>query len=350
MRGYPLPGKDYNTRSLAILRQIVETFLDSGQPVGSTTIAKEGLFSLSPASIRNVMAELEEAGLLYAPHTSAGRLPTEQGLRLFVDGLLEMGNLTKEEQQKIKARCKPKGLGPSAVLEEATNILSGLSHCAGVVSVPKQTSPLKHMEFVNLGNLRGLAILVFQDGSVENRVIGIPAGLPPSALVRAANYLNARIEGKTLEQAKTLITRELKAEQRELDTLTKQIISEGLATWSGAEAAPDTLIVRGRSNLLEDETVAQNLERIRQLFNDLEQKKDLLSLLETAKEGEGVRIFIGAENKLFSLTGSSLIVSPYKNETGKIVGAIGVIGPTRLNYARIIPLVDYTAQVISRLI
>ena len=342
--------EDYNARSLAVLRRIVETFLDSGQPVGSTTIAKEGLFTLSPASIRNVMAELEDAGLLYSPHTSAGRLPTEQGLRLFVDGLLEMGNLTKEEQQKINAQCKPKGIGPGTVLEDATNILSGLSHCAGVVSVPKQTSALRHIEFVNLGNLRGLAILVFKDGSVENRVIGIPAGLPPSALTKAANYMNARIEGKTLAQANTLIKAELKAEQRELDGLTKQIIAEGLATWSGAEEAPETLIVRGRANLLEDENVAHNLERVRQLFDDLEHKKDLLSLLETAKDGEGVRIFIGAENKLFSLSGSSLIVSPYKNDTGKIVGAIGVIGPTRLNYARIIPLVDYTAQVISRLI
>jgi len=346
----PLPKADHNTRSLAILRRIVESYLDSGQPVGSTTIAREGLFSLSPASIRNVMAELEDAGLLYSPHTSAGRLPTEQGLRLFVDGLLEMGNLTKEEQQTITTQCKTRGLGSGAVLEEATNLLSGLSHCAGVVSVPKQAAPLKHIEFVNLGNLRGLAILVFQDGNVENRVIGIPAGLPPSALTRAANYMNARIEGKTLEEARSLIRKELKAGQRELDQLTKQIISEGLATWSGGEAAQDTLIVRGRANLLEDEAVVQNLDRVRQLFEDLEQKKDLLSLLETAKEGEGVRIFIGAENKLFSLTGSSLIVSPYTNEGGRIVGAIGVIGPTRLNYARIIPLVDYTAQVISRLI
>ncbi len=342
--------EDHNARSLGILRQIVETFLDSGAPVGSITLAREGLFKLSPASIRNIMAELEAAGFLYAPHTSAGRLPTDRGLRLFVDGLLEMGNLTKEEQKAINAQCKGSGLAPLTVLEEATTLLSGLSHCAGVVSVPKQSSALKQVEFVDLGSGRGLAILVFQNGTVENRVIDIPPGLPPSALVQAANYLNARIEGKTLDQARVLVQKELKLEQAALDSLTKQIISEGLAVWAGADAERDTLIVRGRANLLEDEIVAENLERVRRLFEDLEQKKDLLALLETAKKGEGVRIFIGAENKLFSLSGSSVIVSPYKNESGKMVGAIGVIGPTRLNYARIIPLVDYTAQVISRLI
>lgn len=340
--------EDYNTRSLGIFRRLVETFLHTGEPVGSATIAREGLFSLSSASIRNIMAELEDAGLLYAPHTSAGRMPTERGLRLFVDGLLQMGNPTKEEQKAISAQCKSSGLAPVTVLEEATKMLSGLSHCAGVVSVPKQSAPLQHIEFVNLGQGRGLAILVFQNGGVENRVIDIPAGLPPSALVRAANYLNARIEGKTLEDARALVQKELKKEQAELDTLTKKIIADGLATWAGE--GHDTLIVRGRANLLEDQTVAENLERVRKLFEDLEQKKDLLDLLETAREGEGVRIFIGAENKLFSLSGSSVIVAPYKNEAGKMVGAIGVIGPTRLNYARIIPLVDYTAQVISRLI
>ena len=342
--------QDHNTRSLGILRQIVETYLDTGEPVGSTTLAKGGLFQLSPASIRNIMAELEETGFLYAPHTSAGRLPTERGLRLFVDGLLETGNLTKDEQKAINAQCKGRGLAPAAVLEEATTLLSGLSHCAGVVSVPKQSTALKHIEFVNLGTGRGLAILVFQNDSVENRVIDIPVGLPPSALAKAANYLNATVEGKTLEQAQALVEKELKKEQAALDALTKKIISEGMATWAGADEAHDALIVRGRANLLEDESVAENLERIRRLFEDLEQKKDLLGLLETAKEGEGVRIFIGAENKLFSLSGSSVIVSPYKNDSGKMVGAIGVIGPTRLNYARIIPLVDYTAQVISRLI
>ena len=345
-----MPRQDHNTRSLEILRQIVETFLDTGVPVGSTTLARGGLFKLSPASIRTIMAELEDAGFLYAPHTSAGRLPTERGLRLFVDGLLEMGNLTKEEQKAINARCKGAGLALESVLEEATTLLSGLSHCAGVVSVPKQSTALKHVEFVNLGTGRGLAILVFQNNSVENRVIDIPIGLPPSSLIKAANYLNTKVEGKTLEQARALVQSEMKKEQAALDTLTKQIVSEGLATWAGAEEAHDTLIVRGRANLLEDESVAENLERVRMLFEDLEQKKDLLDLLETAKEGEGVRIFIGAENKLFSLSGSSVIVSPYKNESGKMIGAIGVIGPTRLNYARIIPLVDYTAHVISRLI
>lgn len=341
---------DFNARSLEIFRRIVENFLDTGKPVASGILVRHGGIDLSPASVRNVMAELEAAGLLYSPHTSAGRLPTEAGLRLFVDGLLEKGNLTTKERAAIEAECKERGLGPESVLEKATSALSALSHCAGVVSVPKQTLPVKHVEFVSLSPTRGLAILVFQNGSVENRVIDLPSGLAPSALVWAANYLNARVEGKTLDEARTLVSRDLKERQAELDKLTAAVVSEGLAVWSGAGEGPDTLIVRGQAHLLEDQGAVENLERIRKLFEDLENKRDLLKLLETARVGEGVRIFIGAENKLFSLTGSSVIVSPYRNEGGEIVGAVGVIGPTRINYGRIIPMVDYTAEMISRLI
>ncbi|HXV73568.1 MAG TPA: heat-inducible transcriptional repressor HrcA [Sphingomonadales bacterium] len=342
-------SEDFSERQAAIFRLIVETYLDTGEPVGSRTLAKGGI-SLSPASIRSVMADLEEAGLLFAPHTSAGRLPTERGLRLFVDGLLEIGNLTAGERKKIEAECRAKSAGFEAVLEQATALLSGLSHCAGVVSVPKQNAPLKHMEFLDLGGGRGLAILVFQSGLVENRVIGVPAGLPPAALLRAANYLNARIEGKTLDELRAAVERELKEEKAELDQLTQKVVAAGLARRGGAAEERETLIVRGQAHLLEALDAAGDLERIRKLFEDLEKKQDFLKLLETAKQGEGVRIFIGAENKLFSLSGSSVIVSPYRNEAGKMVGAIGVIGPTRINYARIIPLVDYTARVVSRLI
>lgn len=342
-------SEDFSERQTAIFRLIVETYLETGAPVGSRTIAKGGI-SLSPASIRSVMADLEEAGLLYAPYTSAGRLPTERGLRLFVDGLLEVGNLTAEERKKIEAECRAKNTGFEAVLEQATALLSGLSHCAGVVSVPKQNAPLKHIEFLDLGSGRGLAILVFASGGVENRVIDIPPGLPPAALLRAANYLNARIEGRTLEEVRNLIERELAEERAELDALTQKVIAAGLARRSGAAEERETLIVRGQAHLLEALDAAGDLERIRRLFEDLERKQDFLKLLETAKRGEGVRIFIGAENKLFSLSGSSVIVSPYRNEAGKMVGAIGIIGPTRINYARIIPLVDYTARVVSRLI
>lgn len=339
---------DLNSRSVAIFRKIVESYLETGSPVGSRTLAKEGI-ALSPASIRNVMADLEEAGLLYAPHTSAGRLPTERGLRLFVDGLMEVGNLSPSERKQIEVQCKARNLNFESVLEKATSMLSGLSHCAGVVSVPKQDAPLKHIEFVDLGSGRGLAILVFQSGAVENRVIELPAGLPPSALVRAANYLNAKIEGRTIEEVRKAVKKEMKRAQAELDALTGKVVSQGLATWSGVEDERESLIVRGQANLLEV-AAKEDLERVRKLFDDLERKRDFLRLLETAKQGEGVRIFIGAENKLFSLSGSSVIVSPYRNEAGQMVGAIGVIGPTRINYARIIPLVDHTARVISRLI
>jgi heat-inducible transcriptional repressor len=341
---------EFNNRSLSILRSVVENFLDTGDPVASGKLKGAAGLDLSPASIRNIMAELETAGLLFSPHTSAGRLPTEQGLRLFVDGLLEMGNLDAKEQAAIEAQCKSGGRSPDSVLEQATTMLSGLSHCAGVVSVPKVTAPLRQVEFVALGGNKGLAVLVFQNGNVENRVIDLPDHLPPSALAWATNYVNSRIEGKTLTEARKIVQTELSAGQAELDALTTKVIKEGFATWSGGAEGSDNLIVRGRAHLLEDQEAASDLERIRKLFEDLENKKDLLKLLETSHSGEGVRIFIGSENKLFSLSGSSVVVSPYRNEGGAIVGAIGIIGPTRLNYGRIIPLVDYTAQVISRLI
>lgn len=341
---------DFNQRSLAIFRSVVENYLDTGDPVASGKLTGRAGLDLSPASIRNIMAELEGAGLLFSPHTSAGRLPTEQGLRLFVDGLLEMGNLDATEQAAIEAQCKASEFSPEAVLERATTMLSGLSHCAGVVSVPKVSAPLRQVEFVRLSPNKGLAILVFQNGNVENRVIDLPDHLPPSALVWAANYVNSKIEGKTLSQARKIVQAELRDGQAELDKLTGKVVEEGLATWSGEATGSDNLIVRGRAHLLEDQETAGDLERIRKLFEDLENKKDLLKLLETSHSGEGVRIFIGSENKLFSLSGSSVVVAPYRNEGGLIVGAIGIIGPTRLNYGRIIPLVDYTAQVISRLI
>lgn len=341
---------EFNARSMAIFRSVVESFLETGHPVASGKLSSAPGIDLSPASIRNVMARLEDAGLLYAPHTSAGRMPTERGLRLFVDGLLETGNLDARDQAAIEAQCKEANLSPDAVLERATTMLSGLSHCAGVVSVPKQNAPLRQVEFVDLGGNKGLAILVFRNGNVENRVIELPKGLPASALVWAANYLNAKIEGKTLSEVKTSVMKDMKAGQAELDQLTQKVVEAGLATWAGDDTGPDNLIVRGQAHLLEDKDMASDLERIRKLFEDIENKKDLLKLLETAQGGEGVRIFIGSENKLFSLSGSSVVVSPYRNEGGIIVGAIGVIGPTRLNYGRIIPLVDYTAQVISRLI
>ena len=344
---------DLDQRSRDIFKQIVESYLENGDPVGSRTISRAMPSALSPASIRNVMSDLEEIGLISSPHTSAGRMPTQLGLRLFVDGLLELGDLTEAERRRIEAEVTASNGKHSyeEVLTEATNMLSGLSHCAGVVLTPKKNVRLKHVEFVSLEPTKALAVMVGEDEAVENRVIDLPAGLPASTLTRAANYLNARMQGKTLDEIQISLQTEIESQKTALDQLTARVVEAGLATWSGTdETDPKTLIVRGRSNLLEDVTAMDDLERIRQLFDDLESKKDLIQLLGLAESGEGVKIFIGAENKLFSLSGSSIIVSPYRDSEQKIVGVIGVIGPTRLNYARIVPMVDYTARVVGRLL
>jgi len=338
-------------RSRTILRQIVETYLTTGEPVGSRNLSRVLPITLSPASIRNVMSDLEQLGLIAAPHTSAGRLPTQLGLRLFVDGLLEIGNLTSEERRKIEAQIVTKRQQSiDDVLSEASEMISGLSHCAGVVLAEKQVACLKHIEFVPLEPGKALVVLVGEDQVVENRIIALPQGLPPSALAEAANYLNTHIRGLTIAEARTHMEKELRSSRAELDGLTQKVIQAGLAEWSGAFDDRQSLIVRGQSNLLKDVTAQDDLERIRQLFDDLEQKRDLVQLLGLSENADGVRIFIGSENKLFSLSGSSLIVAPFHDDKRKIVGVLGVIGPTRINYARIIPMVDYTAKLVSRLL
>ncbi len=343
--------EELNERSRAVFRQIVESYLSTGDPVGSRTISQSLPVSLSAASVRNVMSDLEKLGLLTAPHTSAGRLPSQLGLRMFVDGLLEVGDLNAEERQAIEGQIAAEGRNFEDLLAEATTRLSGLSHCAGLVVTPKHEGTLKHIEFVQTSGQQGIVILVFEDGAVENRVVHFPLGTTPSAMVQAANYLNARLLGKTLRDARADIESERDHRRQELDQLTAEVIDAGFATWAGTDNASDrALIVRGRANLLEDLEAAEDLERIRMLFDDLEQKNELLGLLDVAQSGEGVRIFIGSENNLFSLSGSSVIVSPYRDAEQNILGVIGVIGPTRLNYARIIPMVDYSARAISRLL
>jgi len=340
-----------NERSRAILRHIVDGYLTTGEPVGSRNLSRLLPMTLSPASIRNVMSDLEHAGLIYAPHTSAGRLPTQTGLRMFVDGLLEVGNLTDEERRQIEAQIAVKRTRSMAqVLAEASEMISGLSDCAGVVLTEKQDPRLKHIEFVSLEPGKALTVVVAEDGNIENRMIDLPPGMPISALVEAANYLNAHIRGLTMAEARAVIERELASARAELDGLAQKVIKAGLAEWSGSFDDRRSLIVRGQSNLLKDLTAIGDLDRIRQLFDDLEQKRDLVQLLGLAEGGDGVRIFIGSENKLFSLSGSSLIVAPFQDETRKIVGVLGVIGPTRINYARIIPMVDYTAKLVGRLL
>jgi heat-inducible transcriptional repressor len=341
--------QELNERSREIFRQIVDAYVTTGAPIGSRTISRKLGMTLSPATVRNVMADLEELGLLYAPHTSAGRLPTEAGMRLFVHGLLERGNLTKDEQSRIDAQCAAAGRSLPEVLEEATGMLSGLSRCAGLVVAPKLEEPLKHIEFVALGPGRALVVLVFASGAVENRIIDVPVGLPASSLVEATNYLSTRLVGRSLDQAQVEMRNELEQQKAELDKLTSKVVQLGLATWSDDERG-GVLIVRGQAQLLEDITALEDLERIRQLFSALETKEALLSLLDLTGLAEGVQIFVGAENDLFNLSGCSVIIAPFTNSRQRVVGSIGVIGPTRIDYARIIPMVDYTAEVIGRII
>jgi heat-inducible transcriptional repressor len=341
-----------NERSREIFRSIVESYLTTGEPVGSRNLSRILPITLSPASVRNVMSDLEQLGLIYAPHTSAGRLPTELGLRFFVDALMQIGDLTDEDRRSIEAQVAGTGSGKSveAVLTEASQMLSGLTRSAGVVLTTKNNVRLKHIEFVRLEPERALAVLVAEDGQVENRVLIVPAGLPPSALVEAGNFLNSRIRGKTLAELRIEIEKAVTEGQAELDQLTQKIIATGLASWSGGESEDRKLIVRGHANLLDDLHALDELERVRSLFDALESKRGVIDLLGRAERADGVRIFIGSENKLFSLSGSSTIVAPYRDSQGRIVGVIGVIGPTRLNYARVIPMVDYTARVVSRLL
>ncbi|MEI8393465.1 MAG: heat-inducible transcriptional repressor HrcA [Rhodospirillaceae bacterium] len=341
---------ELNQRSRDIFRQIVDAYVSSGEPVGSRTIARRLGQALSPATIRNVMADLEEQGLLYAPHVSAGRIPTEAGLRLFVDGLLELGALSDSERVNIESRCAAAGRSLPEVLGEASAMLSGLSSCAGLVVAPKTDRPLRHMEFVSLGQGRALVVLVTEDGLVENRVIEVPLGVPASTLVMATNYLNARLVGRTLEEAREEVSREIEEQRSELDALSSKVVAAGLATRSGDSLSSGRLIIRGQAKLLEDITAIADLERIRTLFEVLETREAMARLLEETGRGDGVRIFIGSENPLFTHTGCTLVVSPYMNSKEQIIGAIGVIGPTRINYARIIPLVDYTAKMIGRLL
>jgi len=339
-----------DARAREIFRRIVDSYLSTGEPVGSRNLSRMLPISLSPASVRNVMQDLEELGLIYAPHASAGRLPTQQGLRFFVDALLDFGNLGKEDRALIDSqmRAAAEGGGFEGALAEATSLLSNLTHGAGVVLTTKSDPRLRHVEFVRLEPNRALAVLVAEDGSVENRVITTPEGMPASALVEASNFLNSRVRGRTLSEAMAEVEASRLTARKELDAIAARLVEAGLASWSGAAGGRDQLIVRGQANLLDDVRAAEDLERIRTLFADLETKRDVIELLHRAEGGEGVKIFIGSENKLFSLSGSSMIAAPLRGDAERrIAGVLGVIGPTRLNYGRIVPMVEYAAQVLG---
>jgi heat-inducible transcriptional repressor len=338
-----------DARAAAVLREIVEQYVETGEPVGSRTLSRRLPIPLSPATIRNVMADLTEAGLLFSPHTSAGRLPTDQGLRLFVDGLLQFGALPEEECEAISLALEARGRSLEDTLAEASSMLSGLSAAAGLVLAPKGEGAIRHIEFVPLGPGRALVILVNADGQVENRVLEIPPGLPPSALQAAGNYLNTRLSGRSLAELRRIVAEDIAANRTALDDVAAKVVEAGLATWSG-EGRTGSLIVRGQARLLADVTQIEHLATIKHLFERLETQETMLRLLELAERSEGVRIFIGAESGLFGASGVSMVVAPARNAADRIVGAIGVIGPTRINYGRIIPVVDYTARVIGRLL
>ncbi|MEL6642603.1 MAG: heat-inducible transcriptional repressor HrcA [Pseudomonadota bacterium] len=341
---------EMNDRSREVFRRVVEGYLASGDPVGSRTLTREMSEQVSAATIRNVMQDLEYLGLLDSPHVSAGRVPTQMGLRMFVDGLLEVGDLSDDDRLKLDATLGSNESDVSGLLDRIGSALSGVTQGASLVLAPKHEAPIKHIEFVSLAPDRALVVLVFADGHVENRVFTPPPGQTPSSMREAANFISAVAEGRTLSELGGAIANEITTRRRELDELARDMVESGVAIWENEGERHERLIVRGRSNLLESPENEQDLERIRTLFDDLERKRDIADFLELTESGEGVRIFIGSENKLFSLSGSSLVVSPYMNADRKIVGAVGVIGPTRLNYGRIVPIVDYTAQLVGKLL
>jgi len=339
-----------NDRSREVFRRVVESYLTNGDPVGSRTLTRDFSEKVSAATIRNVMQDLEHMGLLGSPHISAGRIPTQDGLRMFVDGLLEVSDVELTDRRMIDATVTSNSKDVGGILDRIGSALSGVTRGASLVLAPKHEAPIKHIEFVSLAHDRALVVLVFSDGHVENRIFTPPPGQTPSSMREAANFLNALIEGRTLSDVQRVIASEIDKRRQEIDSLSQALVESGLAVWQGEGDNYERLIVRGRANLLDSGAEDEDLDRIRILFDDLERKRDIAEFLELAEDGEGVRIFIGSENKLFSLSGSSLVVSPYMNADRKIIGAVGVIGPTRLNYGRIVPIVDYTAQLVGKLI
>ena len=341
---------DMNERTREVFRKVVEGYLASGDPVGSRTLTRTMAEKVSAATVRNVMQDLEFMGLLDSPHISAGRIPTQLGLRLFVDSLLEVGTVAREDRERIDATFGVNDQDVSTLLDHVGAALSGITRSASLVLTPKREAPIRHIEFVSLAADRALVVLVFADGQVENRIFTPPPGQTPSSMREAANFLNALAEGKTLSELRSSIVSDISKRRQEIDVLAHALVESGIALWENAGERSERLIVRGRANLIESAQDATDVDRIRSLFDDLERKRDIAEFLGLADSGEGVRIFIGSENKLFSLSGSSLVVSPYMNADRKIIGAVGVIGPTRLNYGRIVPIVDYTAQLVGRLV
>lgn len=335
-------------RSQAIMRLIVDGYVHHGEAMGSRTLSRHlasllGM-ELSPATIRNTMADLEEAGLLYSAHTSAGRLPTDAGLRLFVNNLLEVNPLDDALQDQMQQHLGKDQHHLPAALERASVALSSLSQCAGLVAAAKKDTPFRQVEFVSLAAGRVLAVWVADDGTVENRILDVDPHLQASDLQQASEYLNRHLHGKTLHQARRDILDDITHRRHEMSLLTQQLVTEGLIIPNEENGL---LIVRGQAHLLNDVRHVTELERLRKLFDTLEQRETMLKLVEQTEIADGVQIFIGAQNELFNHSGCAMIVAPYKNRQQQVIGAIGIIGPSRMNYGRIIPIVDYTAKLLS---
>ena len=346
--------EELDQRSRDIFKTIVESYLETGTPLGSRSLSKHLSrlsVSLSAATIRNVMSDLEMMGLIFSPHTSAGRVPTNSGLRFFVDSFMEFGNLTDNQRQEIKLKIntEPQSKTLDHVLTEASQVLSGLSQSAGLVITSKNDMRLKHIEFVRIEPTKALVVIVGENGSVENRIIELPMGITPSSLVEASNFLNANLCGRNISEAKAELRSLHNSLRGQLDVLAGGMVEKGIAVWAGVtETDPGHLILSGQGNLIENLGATEDLETISQLFDEIEAKEGIMDLLQLADEGEGVRIFIGSENKLFSHSGSSVVIAPYRDANQRVIGALGIIGPTRLNYSRVVPMVDYTAKIVSR--
>ena len=340
---------DLSDKSKHVFKSVIESYLETGEPVGSETLLKKFGINISASAVRSILANLQKEGLLFAPHVSAGRLPTDKGMRYFVDGLLEFGRLTKDERESIKSQCQTKGASFEDVLDEASKTLSGLSKCAGFIVAPKYQNKIKHIEFVKLNNKQIMSIIANENGLVENRILDTDNNYDENTLKQVSNYLNSKYTGNTFDEIKSFISEEIQNYQIEFDSLSKKLVQEGII-----EIAPNSenpyIFLHGQSSLLKDEMIAKNLDKIRLLFDNIENKSNFINILDSTKKGKGVQIFIGSQNILFNHSGLSVVMAPYKNNKQKIIGTIGVLGPMRINYARIVPLVDYTSKVVGRIL
>ncbi len=340
---------ELSERSKLILKGVVESYLDTGEPAGSKTILNKTGLNISSSSIRSILANLQKEGLLYSPHVSSGRLPTDKGMRFFVDGLLEFGRLTKDEQENIKSQCRSNGSSYEKILDKASKTISGLSNCAGIVVAPKFQNKIRHIEFIRLNRNQVMSIIASENGIVENRVLDSKHNYDDSTLQQVTNFLNSKFVGKTIEEIKSLILQEIEDSKNQLNSLGKKLVKEGIIEIAPKAETP-YIFLHGQSNLLGDEIISKDLDQIRALFDDIENKSNFLNIIENTSKGQGVQIFIGSQNFLFKHSGISMVMAPYKNKEQKIIGAIGVVGPMRIDYAKIVPLVDYTSKIIGRII